>query len=149
VGNRVGMKPKATVLVGLASTAMVFVPLATADVPGLAPFVGIWQKHDERLVIDDTGMGVDTYPDLTRCPTCSNGSAPGGTLTFTLTSVSDGVASGRVTASSDAENYPVGQPVTATLATGSPGELLQITVGRLQQLPFCDSTAESTGQCGA
>jgi hypothetical protein len=39
--------------------------------------------------------------------------------------------------------------VTATLTNGSPGQLLQITVGGMQQLPFCDSAAEATGQCGA
>ena len=138
-----------TVIVGLGSAALVFVPSASADVPGLAPFVGVWQKHEARLVIDSTGTGVDTYPDLGVCPSCSEGDAPRGTLTFTLTPASDGVAIGSVTASSDPANHGVGEPVTATLTDGSPGQLLQITVGGMQQLPFCDSTAAATGQCGS
>jgi hypothetical protein len=143
------MKPRMAALAGLASAALVFVPSASADVPNLAPFVGTWQKHDARLVIDNTGTGVDTYPDLGVCPSCSEGDAPRGTLTFTLTFAVDGVATGSVTASSDPANHGVGDPVTATLTNGSPGQLLQITVGGMQQLPFCDSAAEATGQCGA
>jgi hypothetical protein len=73
------------VFAGLGTAAMVFVPSASADVPGLAPFVGTWQKHGEKLVIDNAGTGVDTYPDLTVCPGCSDADAPTGTLTFTLT----------------------------------------------------------------
>ena len=138
-----------TVLVGLASAAIVFVPSASADVPGLAPFVGTWQKHETRLVIDNTGTGVDTYPDLGVCPSCSEADAPRGTLTFTLTSASDGVAVGTVTASSDPGNHGIGEPVTATLTDGTPGQLLQITVAGMQQLPFCDSAAAATGQCGS
>jgi hypothetical protein len=140
-----------TVIAGLVSAAIVFVfvPSASADVPGLAPFVGTWQKHDAKLVIDNTGTGVDTYPDLGVCPSCSEGNAPRGTLTFTLTSAVDGVATGSITASSDPANHGVGAPVTATLTAGSPGQLLQLTVDGMPQLPFCDSAAEATGQCGA
>jgi hypothetical protein len=137
------------VLAGLGSAALVFAPSASADFPGLAPFVGTWQKHDAQLVIDNTGTGVDTYPDLGVCPSCSEGNAPRGTFTFTLTSAADGVAVGSVTASSDPGNHSVGDPVTATLTAGSPGQLLQLTVNDMKQLPFCDSAAEATGQCGA
>jgi len=138
-----------TVLVGLASAAIVFAPSASADVPGLAPFVGTWQKHGEKLVIDNAGTGVDTFPDLTLCPGCSDADAPTGTFTLTLTSALDGVATGSVTASSDPAKHAIGEPVTATLAAGSPGQLLQLTVGGMPHLPFCDSSAEATGQCGA
>jgi hypothetical protein len=58
------------------------------------------------------------------------------------------VDTGTVTASSDPANHAVGGPVTATLADRSPGVLLQITVGGLEQLSFCD-TAEATGQRGS
>ena len=136
-------------IAGLASAALVFAPLAGADVPGLAPFVGTWQKHEEKLVIDSSGTGVDTYPDLTLCPGCSNSDAPTGTLTFTLTSAMDGVATGSVTASSDPAKHAVGEPVTAMLADGSPGVLLHLTFSGVEHLPFCDTTAEATGQCGS
>jgi hypothetical protein len=143
------MKSAATVLAVLGSAAMVFAPPASADFPGLAPFVGTWQKHEERLVIDDNGTGVDTYPDLTLCTSCSDADAPTGTLTFTLTTAVDGIASGSVTASSDPAKHAVGEPVTGTLEAGSPGQLLQLTFGGIPHLPFCDSLAEATGQCGA
>jgi len=82
-------------------------------------------------------------------PSCPEVDAPRATLTFTLTSALDGVASGSVTASSDPANHAVGAPVTATLTAGSPGQLLQLTVDGMPQLPFCDSTAAATGQCGS
>jgi hypothetical protein len=128
---------------------MVFVPSAGANVPGLGPFVGSWQKHQEGLVIDSAGTGVDTYSDVKRCPDCSSAGAPPGVLAFVLTSVSDGMASGSVTASSDPQKHAVGEQVTATIADGLPGKLLKLTIGGVAQLPFCDGIAEATGQCGA
>lgn len=138
-----------TVIAGLGSAAIIFAPSASADVPGLDPFVGTWQKHDANLVIDNTGNGLDTYPDLGVCPSCSEGDAPRGTLTFTLTSALDRVAVGTITGSSDPANHAVGAPVTATLSAGSPGQLLQLTVDGVEQLPFCDTAAQATGQCGS
>jgi hypothetical protein len=138
-----------TVLAGLGSAAIVFAPSASADVAGLAPFVGVWQKHETKLLIDNNGTGVDTYPDLGVCPSCSEADAPRGTLTFTLAPKADGVATGSVTASSDPGNHAIGEPVTATLIDGTPGHLLQITIGGMEQLPFCDSEAAATGQCGS
>jgi hypothetical protein len=67
---------------------------------------------------------------------------------FALTSVSNGFASGAITASSDA-GYRVGAPVTATLAAVLPGQLLQMTVNGIMELPFCNSVAEAAHQCGA
>jgi hypothetical protein len=136
-------------LAGLAGAALVFVPSANADVPGIAPFVGTWQKHGQKLVIDNGGTGVVTYPDLNQCPGCSDADAPTGTFTFTLTSALDGVARGSVTASSDPAKHAVGEPVTATLDVGSPGQLLLLNMEGFPHLPFCDSAAEATGQCGA
>ena len=100
-------------------------------------------------MIDSTGTGNLTYADVRLCPSCSSADAPAGTLVFTLTSVSNGVASGSVTASSDAQNHAVGEPVTAQIAPGLQGKgvVLQITIGGIQQVPFCNST--SAGQCGA
>jgi hypothetical protein len=132
----------------LASAAIIFAPVASADFPGLAPFVGTWQKHDDKLVIDSNGTGVDTYPDRTECPGCSDSDAPTGTFTFTLLSAEEGVATGSVTATSDPAKHAVGEPVTATISDGTPGKLLQVTIAGFPHLPFCDSDAQATGQCG-
>ncbi len=107
----------------------------SADVPGLAPFVGVWQDHTGRVVIDSTGTGRMTV----RAPS-------GARITdFALTSVSHGFASGNVTAGAGR----VGAPVTATLAAVLPGQLLQMTVDGLMEQPFCNSVAEAANQCGA
>jgi serine/threonine protein kinase len=123
-------------------------PSAAADVPGLAPFVGNWRGHARTLVIRQSGSGHLAYSDLTACPSCALANAPTGTVDFTLTSVSNDVATGSVDASSDEQNVVVGAPVTIQLVAGSPsGQILQMSTGRMQQLPFCNNT--STGQCGA
>src|SRR6202043_3235949 len=70
----------------------------TPQPAALAPFVGRWERHEESLVIDSTGIGTLTYADVRLCPSCSSADAPAGTLVFTLTSVSNGVASGSLTA---------------------------------------------------
>jgi hypothetical protein len=121
----------------------------TPQPAALVPFVGRWSRHGEALVIDSTGTGSLTYPDVRLCPTCSNADAPEGTLAFTLTSVSNGVATGSVTASSDAQGGAVGDPVTATIVPGFQGKgvNLQLTIDGKQLLPWCNST--SAGQCGA
>jgi hypothetical protein len=87
--------------------------------PALTPFVGTWNKHQEKLVIDAAGTGEWTYADVKRCPSCPSAEAPAGTLSFTVTPVSNGVASGAVTASSDADNGAVGDPVTAKIVPAS------------------------------
>jgi serine/threonine protein kinase len=123
-------------------------PPAAAGVPGLAPFVGRWTAHEETLVIRQTGSGHLAYADLRACPSCAFANAPTGTLDFTLTSVSNDVATGSVDASSDEQNVVVGAPVTVQLVAGSPsGQILQMSTGRMQQLAFCNDT--SAGQCGA
>jgi serine/threonine kinase PknH len=120
-----------------------------ADVPGLAPLVGIWRDHMRTVVIRQNGSGHLVYPDLRSCPPgCVLADAPAGTVDFTLTSVSNDVATGSVDASSDENNVAVGAPVTAQIGAGSPsGQILQMSTGRLQQLLFCNDT--SAGQCGA
>ena len=96
---------------------------------------------------DRAGAGHLTYPDLTACPSCSESTAPPGSLDFMLTSVTNGVAAGRVTASSDVRNWTLGLPVQVTLAAGSPGQLLDVKIGGKQLVAFCNGT--SAGQCGA
>ncbi|ORX06383.1 hypothetical protein AWC29_09060 [Mycobacterium triplex] len=115
----------------------------SAEVPGLAPYVGVWQAHTGRVVIDSTGTGRLTYRGCTACTTPTEN-----TIDFALTSVANGFASGAVTASSDAF-YTVGAPVTAHLAAVLPGQLLEMTVKGIAELPFCNGPAEAAGQCGA
>lgn len=113
----------------------------------LASLAGTWGAHEEGLVIGTTGTGHLSYADLTHCPSCSFATAPKGTLGFALTSVSNGEATGRVTASSDPKNYTVGEAVQVRLTTGSPGQLLDLDIGGHGRGVFCNST--SAGQCGA
>ena len=119
-----------------------------AAVSGLPPFVGNWTGHERTPVIRQIGSGHLTYADLTACPSCSMADAPTGTVDFTLTSVSNDVATGSVDASSDEQNVAVASDVTTQLVAGSPsGQVLQMSVGRMYQLPFCNKT--SVGQRGA
>jgi hypothetical protein len=130
------------------STAGTAAPTPTAAaVPGLASFVGEWEGHERNLVILRTGSGHVTYANEMACPSCSEAEAPTGTVDFTLTSVANDVATGRVDASSDEQNVAVGSDVTAKLAAGSPsGQVLQVGMGRMSRF-FCNRT--SVGQCGA
>lgn len=117
--------------------------------PALTAFVGTWNKHQEKLVIDAAGIGKWTYPDVKRCPSCSSAEAPAGTLSFTVTPVSSGMASGTVTATSDTDNGAVGDPVTAKIVPGFEGKgvNLVMTIGAGTVRIMCNST--SAGQCGA
>jgi len=121
---------------------------ATAGGPtSVSAFAATWRAHEMLLAITNAGAGHLTYPDLTACPSCPESTAPAGRLDFTLTSVSNGVAAGRVTASSDVRNWALGLPVQVTLAAGSPGQLLNVKIGGKQLVAFCNGT--SAGQCGA
>ncbi|WP_422604526.1 protein kinase domain-containing protein [Mycobacterium sp.] len=141
-------QPSTTSSITATPTSTTTSPPAAAGVPGLAPFVGRWTAHEETLVIRQTGSGHLAYADLRACPSCAFANAPTGTLDFTLTSVSNDVATGSVDASSDEQNVVVGAPVTVQLVAGSPsGQILQMSTGRMQQLAFCNDT--SAGQCGA
>jgi hypothetical protein len=113
----------------------------------VSAFAATWRAHEMLLAITNAGAGHLTYPDLTACPSCPESTAPAGRLDFTLTSVSNGVAAGRVTASSDVRNWALGLPVQVTLAAGSPGQLLNVKIGGKQLVAFCNGT--SAGQCGA
>lgn len=143
-----------------ATAAIAFTPLAHADVPGLAPFVGSWQAHASGLVIQPTGPGRLTYSDLTACPSCSDGTAPTGTVDFTLTSVSGGTATGSVTATSDTNNDTVGGPVTIKLVTGigypytgppasvsgNNSVVLTVSMGKMRDWNYCNDTTHN--YCG-
>jgi hypothetical protein len=113
-------------------------PPTTAGAAGFAGLAGTWGAHEASLVISNSG---------TLCPSCSNASAPTSTVDFTLKPVTTGTANGTVVASSDPKNYTVGESVMVTLKPGSPGQLLDVKIGGMDLLPFCNST--SAGQCGA
>ena len=135
----------------LASAATGAPPSSTSTTAGtptsVSAFAATWRAHEMLLAITSAGAGHLTYPDLTACPSCSEGTAPAGTLDFMLTSVTNGVAAGRVTGSSDIRNWALNLPVQVTLAAGSPGQLLNVKIGGKQLVAFCNGT--SAGQCGA
>lgn len=111
-------------------------------IAGLTPFVGMWQSHTQRLVVDTSGAGHFSYRGCWACPTPTDN-----TVDFTLTSVTNGMAHGNVTDTSD--SYYAGKAVTAMVAAGSPGQIMSLTIGGLQQAPLCNGVAEAAGECGA
>jgi serine/threonine protein kinase len=121
-------------------------PASPPEIPGIAPFAGVWHAHEANLVIRQEGTGHLSYADTAACPTCSNAEAPTGTVDFTITSVSNGTASGDVTASSDEQNVAVGSQISARMTPGSPGQIVEFSAGKQDQY-FCNDT--SSGQCGA
>lgn len=123
-------------------------PPSSAPPASVAAFAGTWNAHEGSAVISNAGGGLLKYPDLRACPSCSMATAPVGTVGFVLTSVTGGVATGRITTSSDAKSYAVGLPVRATLMAGHPGELLQLIIGQGNSGSlYCNAAA--AGQCGA
>jgi hypothetical protein len=126
-------------------------PVATtpAALPAaLASFAGSWYTHEQPLTIDNTGHGHIEYTDFSRCPSCSLADAPRSTVDFTLTSVSNNMANGSITAATNTQHYPVGAPVMATLVPGMPkGTFLQLTIGGGEYRNYCNDT--SLGECGA
>jgi hypothetical protein len=134
-----------------AGTSTESTPPSSTPSPAVAnvgtTFAGTWGAHEMRLVIDQAGTGHLSYADLALCPKCSFANAPLGTVDFVLTSVTNGVATGRVTATSDPKNDAIGALVHAKLTPGSPGQLLEVDIGGTTLVSFCNST--SAGQCGA
>ena len=120
----------------------------TATAPsGFKPVAGTWKAHEMTLVIDDAGNGHLSYPDFLLCPNCSFGGAPVSNVAFVLTIIRGETATGTVTVSSDPQSYSPGEQVTATVSAGSPGQVLNITVGTTTLVTFCNNT--SVGECGA
>jgi hypothetical protein len=115
----------------------------------MSALAGTWGAHETDLVITNTGAGHMTYADLTKCPSCSEASAPRGTVAFVLTTVASSGAAGYVTESSDPANWAVGAPVKASLtpAIPGPGQFLALVINGTPLTYFCNST--SVGQCGA
>lgn len=136
---------------GLVAAALIFSPSAAADLPGLAPFVGSWHAHEERLEIQPDGNGRETYADKSTCPDApAAGCGVTGTVDFTLTSVSGDTAGGAITAASNPNNS-IGGPVTINLVGGGQGLQLWIAGGD-QGFPFCndnDNEDASHYYCGA
>ena len=124
--------------------------VSTQPTPGVTDFSqwsGSWGAHEQELAVSPTGAGQFELSRPHNCPNCSFGGAPTSTMDFQLTSVNGTTASGTVTQSSDTANYAVGQDVTVSLAPGSPGQLLELSVAGQGADTFCNST--SAGQCGA
>jgi hypothetical protein len=136
---------------GIASAALALTPVASADVPGLNPFVGSWHAHEEGLDIQPNGHGRETYSDRTSCPDAPMaGCGIPGTVDFMLTTVSGDTATGAITAASNPKN-PIAGPVTIKLVGGGQG--LELTIaGGDQSFAFCnndDNDAAMHYYCGA
>jgi hypothetical protein len=127
-------------------TGLVVGPVASADVPGLDPFVGTWKcsrktgNTGERLDIDSNGVGVDTWPNVRFSPNGTPGNAPLTTVTYVFTAVVNGVASGSVTDSSDPQSAVVGTPVTAKVV----GSEISYEIGDVQRVGL---TNDNSGPC--
>jgi serine/threonine protein kinase len=107
--------------------------VASAGAAELAPFAREWRGMRERIVIDSSGDGQFHY--MGNCTSCSMADMPYYTMDFTLTSVSNGMASGSVTVSSDPD-HPVGESVAATL---TPPDTIQWAIGGEDAGLFCGS----------
>ena len=142
------MKMETIALAGLGIAALAFAAPASADLPGLAPFVGSWHAHEEGLDIQPNGHGRETYSDRSTCtdaPMAGCGIA--GTVDFTLTSVSGQTATGTITAASNPKD-PIGGPVSIKLVGGGQGLQLSIAGGD-QGFGFCNSNDTTRYYCGA
>jgi hypothetical protein len=139
------MKKIALAAVGIA-TALTLATPASADVTGLAPFVGTWSGMRESVAIDSTGNAHFRYQDSNACPSCSMADLPYSTLDFALTSVSNGVADGSVTASSGTRSNEVGEPVTVSLSPQPSGQAITWTIGGKDEGLFCAPAI--AGWCG-
>jgi hypothetical protein len=125
------------------------VPSATAapsaQVPGLAPFVGRWGGgHSGMIDIQSDGTGRWTYSDRSTCPNAPlSGCGITGTADFRLTSVANRTATGSVTAASNPNNDPLGEPVTIVLGTGWQGKgvVLAVSISKMQGWNFCNETS--------
>lgn len=119
-------------------------PLASADVPGLAPFVGTWSGVRQSVVIDEAGHAHFRYMDSNACQgSCSMVDMPYSTMEFVLTSVSNGVANGSVTASSGTRSKQLGEPVAVTLKPQSSGRAIGWTIGGKDEGLFCEPAIAS------
>jgi hypothetical protein len=122
------------------------------------PFVGTWQAHEESLVVNADGTGVETYPDRSSCPNAPMaGCGQTGTVNFQLSEVQgpppiglqpDTTAYGNIVSGGNAEP---GSYVTITLADGGKGVALWVANGD-QGFPFCkmvNGNKVNSADCGA
>ncbi|WP_082958173.1 DUF2510 domain-containing protein [Mycobacterium alsense] len=111
----------------------------------LAPFLGEWGGgHSGRIEIHPDGSGRWRYPDVSTCPDAPlAGCGVIGTADFMLTSVTDGTAKGRVTASSNPVYASVGGPVTIVQGKSwqGTGVVLAVSIGRMGGWNFCNDTS--------
>jgi hypothetical protein len=112
-------------------------PPAAADGAGVAPFVGEWDGMRETVVIDGTAHAHFHYMDSRSCPNCVVADMPYNTMDFVLTSVSNGVASGTVTASSGTRKSQIGQRVIVTLKPQPSGRAIGWSIGGLDEGLYC------------
>jgi hypothetical protein len=123
-----------------------------------APFVGTWQAHEENLVVNADGTGVETYPDRSSCPDAPMaGCGQTATVNFRLSEVQgpppiglqpDTTAYGNIVSGGNAEP---GSYVTITLADGGKGVALWVANGD-QGFPFCEMVngdKVNSADCGA
>ena len=125
-------------------------PLPAITTATLASFADSWYSHEGWIEIDRAGHGHLDYPDFSRCQNCAMSDVPRSTVDFALESVSNGVASGSITATSNLENDTIGGPVTAKLIPttalmpgADSGELLQMTMGKMSGWLFCNNSSRS------
>jgi hypothetical protein len=135
-----------TVQAAAPSSAMV--PSATAapaaGASGVAPFLGQWGGgHSGGLVIRADGSGRWTYSDVSTCPDAPlAGCGITGTVDFTLASVANGTATGRVTGGSNHNNDPVGEPVIIVLGSANgKGVVLAVSISKMRGWNFCNDTS--------
>lgn len=116
------------------------------EVPGLAPFLGKWGGGNAggSIEIDANGSGSWKFSDRSTCPDAPMiGCGIIGIADFTLTSVANGTATGGVTASSNPDHDPLGEPVTIVLGTGwqGKGTVLSVSISKMRGWFFCNATS--------
>jgi hypothetical protein len=93
----------------------------------------------ESVVIDEAGHAHFHYTDSNACQNpCSMADMPYSTLDFVLASVSNGVSSASVAASSGTRNKQVGQSVTVILKPQPFGQAIGWTIGGKDEGLFCE-----------
>lgn len=102
------------VIPALAVTAMIFTPVATADMAGFGPYVGQWGAHSEHLIVNADGSGQEIYN--------------GGFVNFQIDGVDGDTANGRITGTSTPLGR-VGWPASLQLVHNGRAVRLYITDG--------------------
>jgi hypothetical protein len=95
------------------------------------------------LDIQSDGTGRWTYSDFASCPDAPlSGCGITGTTDFTLASVDNGTATGKVTATSSPVHGAVGSPVTIVQGSANGlGVVLAVSMGKMKDWNFCNKTS--------